>query len=100
MTSNKSGGCKWNDGFSNTYPGFTAAKNGKKDHCHCVPCNKDLSIYHKGKKDIEKHLNTNEHKSNCLKIANTKSLPSLFNGKFISRIFLFFCASHFISFIF
>lgn len=100
MSSNKSGGCKWNDGYSKSYPGFTAAKSGKKDHCRCVPCNKDLSIYHKGKKDIEKHMNTNEHKSNCTKIAGTKPLPNLFNGKLISRTFLFFGVPHLILFIF
>lgn len=78
---NKSGGCKWNNDFGKLFPGITAAKNGKKDHCHCVPCKKDISIFHKGKKDIENHVNTKDHKGNVNKSAGTLTLTSHFNGK-------------------
>lgn len=87
MSKKKGGGCIWNNEFSKLFPGMTVAKSGKRDHCHCGPCAKDLSFYHKGKKDIEKHLSTKEHKGNCAKLVATKSLPNIFAGKFI-QIFL------------
>lgn len=75
------GPCKWSEGYSKTYPGFTAAKNGKIDHCHCILCDKDISIHYKGLKDIEKHVNTNAHKQNRMKLAGTQPLPVYFSGK-------------------
>lgn len=75
------GGCVWQNSYSKKYPGFVAAKNGKKDHCFCNPCGKNVSIFHKGPKDIEKHVNTKEHQRNCEKMAGTQTLHVHFSGK-------------------
>lgn len=83
MPGNKSGSCKWNNEYSKSYPGITSAKNGKKDYCHCTHCGKDLSIHHKGRVDIEKHLKTKEHITNCKKVAGTQTLDKLFNGMIV-----------------
>lgn len=81
MPGPNSGGCIWKNEYSKTYPGITSAKNGKKDHCHCNHCEKDLSIRHKGRADIEKHVKTNEHIANCKKKAGTPTLIQMFSGR-------------------
>lgn len=105
MPGGKSGACVWNEEYANVYQGITKAKNGKKDYCYCNPCNKDLSIHHKGKADIEKHIGTKEHQANCKKVAGTPTLHKLFNSKafnflclftvvhyfFLTPIFCFYC---------
>lgn len=81
MPGNKSGGCVWQDEFTTSYPGSAPAKNRKKDHFHCIPCGKDLSLFHKGKKDIETHMKRADHQANCKKSAGTKTITQLFSGK-------------------
>lgn len=83
-----SGFCVWNDSISVQFPGFERAKNGKRDHCFCTHCNKDISIHHKGKKDIEKHISTNEHSKNVSKSVKTKPLTVHFNGLYYKKIFI------------
>lgn len=91
MPGNKSGGCIWNDEYGKTYPEITSAKNGKKDHFHCKPCAKDLSLYHKGKADIDKHIITKDHIANCKKVAGTPTLDKLFSGIYL---IFFFVSTH------
>lgn len=95
MPGGKSGGCVWNSEFSEIFPGFTSAKNGKKDHCHCKPCGKDLSIFHKGKTDIANHIKTKDHIANCKKVAGTQTLDKLFNGRVFNIVCLFTVCCYF-----
>lgn len=78
------GSCLWKPEFAKKYPGFTAAKNKKADHCHCTVCAKDISIHHKGQKDIENHLTTKSHLEKQKAAAGAQQLPSYFTGKKIS----------------
>lgn len=79
---------------------MTCAKNGKTDHCHCNRFGKDLSIRHKGRADIEKHLETKEHIVNCKKVAGTKTFDQLFSGSvfkfavFTRNFFVLFPGAH------
>lgn len=75
------GSCVWKPEYGKKYPGFTAAKNGKTDQCHCKVCGKDISIRYKGQKDIETHLKANKHKEKCKTVASVQTLPSYFDGK-------------------
>lgn len=90
MPGPKSGACKWNDDFIRDFPGLTAAKNGKLDHFHCTHCRKDLSVHHKGRKDIETQIQTNEHQKNMKAVAGTPTLDMLFNGEAYGYFLLFF----------
>lgn len=73
------GSCTWSEKLARAYPGFTAAKNGKTDYCHCNLCDKDISIRHKGKTDIENHMKTTDHNRNSKKVAGTQPLTVHFN---------------------
>lgn len=90
MPGSKSGACKWNDALTKDFPGITAAKNGKPDHFHCTHCRKDLSLHHKGRKDIESHIQTNEHQKNVKSIAGTPTLDRLFNGEAYGHFLCFY----------
>lgn len=72
------GGCTWNNEYSTTYKGFVAAIDGRKNYCYCTKCKKHISIFHKGKIDIETHISTAEHQNNIPK--NVKTLVSYFGN--------------------
>lgn len=97
MPGDKSGSCRWNSEYSKTFPGITSAKNGKTNYCHCTHCGKDLSIKHKGRADIEKHLKTKEHIANTIKVAGTLTLDKLFSGNSLQfSMFTRILSNHFL----
>lgn len=75
------GSCVWKDEYSVTYPGIVRAKNRRTDHCRCTVCDKDISIRYKGRKDIETHLGSHDHKRKSNDIAGVQPLTDHFKGK-------------------